>query len=74
MKGKGVRNLQHEYTAKTPLSYIVSSKCHTSKRPFLVPVQAITSHRKANEEDNQSICYACLNITRDVSRYSVNFA
>ena len=57
MKGKGVRNIQHEYTAKTPLSYIVSSTCRRSKRPFFVPVQAITSHRNANEEDNQIICY-----------------
>ena len=53
-KGKGVRNLHHEYTAKTPLSYIISSKCRTSKRPFFVPVQAITSRRKANEADNHS--------------------
>ena len=28
---------------------------------FSFPVQAITSHRKANEADNHSIWYACLN-------------
>ena len=37
IKGKGVGNLQHEYTAKTPLSYIVLSTYRTSKRPSFVP-------------------------------------
>ena len=68
MKGKGVRNLQHEYTAKTPLSYCfikMSNKqtsfcCSRLKQKHHIEKRMKQITKRA---DNHSTCYACLNIT-----------
>ena len=52
MKGKGVGDLQHEYTAQTPFLY-----CFIKNINFSFPVQAITSHKKANEADKEKSKY-----------------
>ena len=51
MKGIGVSNLQHEYTAKQHFLILFHQNVERANVLFSFPVQAIKSHRKANEAD-----------------------
>ena len=68
MKGKGVRNLQHEYTAKTPLSYCFIKMSYEQTSFFRSRFKQLHHIEKRLKQkwkraENHGICYACLNIT-----------